>query len=219
MLKQIKALGLVLVIGGMLVGCEAPEEIKNIDIQGVGEAVEQQVDAFVNKDDEVAEALLLLADDLLNEVDFVQAYINDNQGMDIAQYANYVANKGVEAAMYAMEQEGINVELEVVQELVGQYMYEDVYNKLQQNEYKINQGMINNKFEELEKEQQENLPVIEEPVVEEEVIEEEPVVEEVKMIECFGCGAQEEEHEAYVYNGDLYCVNCRYNMHKAIMGN
>lgn len=158
MLKQIKALGLVLVIGGMLVGCEAPEEVKNIDLQGAVDNVEAFVDEKINKDEEVQEALLLLADDLLNQVDFVQAYMNDNKGMDINEYANYVANKGVEAAMVAMEQEGIAVNIEDVQVLVGQYMYEEVYNKLQQNEYKINQGMINNKFEELEKEQQELVP-------------------------------------------------------------
>lgn len=158
MLKQIKALGLVLVIGGMLVGCEAPEEVKNIDLQGAVDNVEAFVDEKINKDKEIQEALLLMADDLLNEVDFVQAYINDNKGMDINEYANYVANKGVEAAMAAMEQEGIAVNIEDVQVLVGQYMYEEVYNKLQQNEYKINQGMINNKFEELEKEQQELVP-------------------------------------------------------------
>ena len=208
MLKQIKALGLVLVIGGMLVGCEAPEEVKNIDLQGAVDNVEAFIDEKINKDEEVQEALLLLADDLLNQVDFVQAYMNDNKGMDINEYANYVANKGVEAAMAAMEQEGVVVNIEDVQVLVGQYMYEDVYNKLQQNEYKINQGMINNKFEELEREQQ-NLVPVEEPVVEEEVI----------MIDCFGCGAQEEQHEAYLYNGDLYCVKCRDNMHKAMMGN
>jgi hypothetical protein len=158
MLKQIKALGLVLVIGGMLVGCEAPEEVKNIDLQGAVDNVEAFVDEKINKDKEIQEALLLMADDLLNEVDFVQAYMNDNKGMDINEYANYVANKGVEAAMAAMEQEGIAVNIEDVQVLVGQYMYEEVYNKLQQNEYKINQGMINNKFEELEKEQQELVP-------------------------------------------------------------
>jgi hypothetical protein len=158
MLKQIKALGLVLVIGGMLVGCEAPEEVKNIDLQGAVDNVEAFVDEKINKDKEIQEALLLIADDLLNEVDFVQAYMNDNKGMDINEYANYVANKGVEAAMAAMEQEGIAVNIEDVQVLVGQYMYEEVYNKLQQNEYKINQGMINNKFEELEKEQQELVP-------------------------------------------------------------
>lgn len=158
MLKQIKALGLVLVIGGMLVGCEAPEEVKNIDLQGAVDNVEAFVDEKINKDKEIQEALLLVADDLLNEVDFVQAYMNDNKGMDINEYANYVANKGVEAAMAAMEQEGIAVNIEDVQVLVGQYMYEEVYNKLQQNEYKINQGMINNKFEELEKEQQELVP-------------------------------------------------------------
>ena len=219
MLKQIKALGLVLVIGGMLVGCEAPEEVKNIDLQGAVDNVEAFVDEKINKDEEVQEALLLMADDLLNQVDFVQAYMNDNKGMDINEYANYVANKGVEAAMAAMEQEGIAVNIEDVQVLVGQYMYEAVYNELQQNEYKINQGMINNKFEELEREQQ-NLVPVEEPVVEEEVIEEEPVVEEeVIMIDCFGCGAQEEQHEAYLYNGDLYCAKCRDNMHKAMMGN
>ena len=219
MLKQIKALGLVLVIGGMLVGCEAPEEVKNIDLQGAVDNVEAFIDEKINKDEEVQEALLLLADDLLNQVDFVQAYMNDNKGMDINEYANYVANKGVEAAMAAMEQEGVVVNIEDVQVLVGQYMYEDVYNKLQQNEYKINQGMINNKFEELEREQQ-NLVPVEEPIVEEEVIEEEPIVEEeVIMIDCFGCGAQEEQHEAYLYNGDLYCVKCRDNMHKAMMGN
>lgn len=158
MLKQIKALGLVLVIGGMLVGCEAPEEVKNIDLQGAVDNVEAFVDEKINKDKEIQEALLLVVDDLLNEVDFVQAYMNDNKGMDINEYANYVANKGVEAAMAAMEQEGIAVNIEDVQVLVGQYMYEEVYNKLQQNEYKINQGMINNKFEELEKEQQELVP-------------------------------------------------------------
>ena len=158
MLKQIKALGLVLVIGGMLVGCEAPEEVKNIDLQGAVDNVEAFVDEKINKDKEIQEALLLVADDLLNEVDFVQAYMNDNKGMDINEYANYVANKGVEAAMAAMEQEGIAVNIEDVQVLVGQYMYEVVYNELQQNEHKIYQNMANNKFEELEKEQQELVP-------------------------------------------------------------
>ena len=214
MLKQLKALGLVLLVGGMLVGCEAPEEAKNINIKGAGEAV-------YHDNAEVNEAILLVADDLLNSVDFVQAYINDNKGMSIEEYANYVANKGVESIMVALEANGneYNVQIEEVQNVAGQYMYEDVYNKLQQAEYKINQSMINNKFEELEREQQ-NLVPVEEPIVEEEVIEEEPIVEEeVIMIDCFGCGAQEEQHEAYLYNGDLYCVNCRDNMYKAMMGN
>lgn len=152
MLKQIKALGLVLLVGGMLVGCEAPEEAKNINIKGAGEVI-------YNDNTEVNEAILLIADDLLNSVDFVQAYINDNKGMSIEEYANYVANKGVESIMVALEANGneYNVQIEEVQNVAGQYMYEDVYNKLQQAEYKINQSIINNKFEELD-----NIPKIEE---------------------------------------------------------
>lgn len=163
MLKQIKALGLVLLVGGMLVGCEEAKGIENINLKGAGEAIEQQVEEEVSNE-EVSKIILVMADELLNSVDFVQAYINDNQGMDINQYASYVADRGIESIMVGLEENGIeyNIQLEDVKNIAWQYMYEDVYNKLQQAEYKINQGMINNKFEELEKEQQELIPDIEE---------------------------------------------------------
>lgn len=163
MLKQIKALGLVLLVGGMLVGCEEAKGIENINLKGAGEAIEQQVEEEVSNE-EVSKIILVMADELLNSVDFVQAYINDNQGMDINQYASYVADRGIESIMVGLEENGIeyNIQLEDVKNIAWQYIYEDVYNKLQQAEYKINQGMINNKFEELEKEQQELIPDIEE---------------------------------------------------------
>lgn len=51
MLKQLKALGLILVIGGMLVGCEETEEIENIDLQGTQPQVEEQMEVPVEEDE------------------------------------------------------------------------------------------------------------------------------------------------------------------------
>lgn len=126
MLKQIKALGLVLVIGGMLVGCEVPEEIQNIDC---APAVEEM---FNNKKVDIEAEVIGICDIALEQIDYAAGY--HNMGMDEQAYAEYAACKAMDAVLAELDRRNVRHDEEEVVQIVGDYMYNKVLEEIHAEE-------------------------------------------------------------------------------------
>jgi hypothetical protein len=153
MLKQIKALGLVLVIGGMLVGCEETKEIENIDLQGAVDSVEEFVDNIndeeeYNKLDPEEQArvreseLIALMYEAMNVKGeggrFEEIYRNEYENeMDIEQFAQAVAAKKCEEVEQLIEERDmqyLNFQHDEIAYMGAEIVYKQVIAEL--NNYK-----------------------------------------------------------------------------------
>ena len=125
MLKQLKALGVVLLVGGMLVGCEAPEEIKNID----GAVMVEEL--LERKDNKLEAKCLEICNMALEQVDYAAGF--NNMNMNEHDYAVYAAANAVDAVIAELDRLNIQAKDDKVEEIVGQYMYDKILEEIHAN--------------------------------------------------------------------------------------